>query len=122
MVLEHLTRNDDLLARADTWIRAHLALPFRLSELSRAAATSPRTLHRRFHTVLGMSPLRFAQRLRMDVARNLLETTTVPVDEIASRVGYADVAAFRRLFRRHIGLTPGTARGNLRPRPSATSS
>jgi transcriptional regulator GlxA family with amidase domain len=116
MVLEHLARNDDLVARADTWLRANLASPFRLRELARAVATSPRTLNRHFHKVIGMSPLRFAQRLRTDVARNLLETTNLPVDEVAAHVGYTDTAAFRRLFRRHTGVTPGAARRQLRSR------
>jgi transcriptional regulator GlxA family with amidase domain len=110
MVLEHLARTDDLVTRADAWIRAHLDRPFQLTELAKAVATSPRTLNRRFHAVVGTSPLRFARRIRGDVARNLLETTTLAVDDVAGRVGYSDVPAFRRLFRRHAGVTPGAAR------------
>lgn len=116
MVLEHLARSDDLVTRADTWIRAHLGEPFRLTELAKAVATSPRTLNRRFHAVVGTSPLRFARRIRGDVARNLLETTDLGVDDAAGRVGYSDVPAFRRLFHRHAGVTPAAARrGRRRP-------
>jgi transcriptional regulator GlxA family with amidase domain len=117
MVLEHLARSDDLVARADTWIRANLAQPFRLRDLAQAVAASPRTLSRHFHAVVGTSPLRFARRIRADVARNLLETTNLPVDTVAGRVGYSDVPAFRRLFRRHAGVTPGAARRERRRRP-----
>lgn len=110
MVLEHLARSDDLVTRADAWIRAHLGEPFRLTELAQAVAASPRTLNRRFHAAVGTSPLRFARRIRGDVARNLLETTNLAVDDVAGRVGYSDVPAFRRLFRRHSGVTPSAAR------------
>ncbi len=116
MVLEHLARSDDLVARADVWIRANVAKPFRLRDLAQAVAASPRTLNRHFHAVVGTSPLRFARRIRTDVARNLLETTNLSVDTVAGRVGYSDVPAFRRLFRRHAGVTPGAARRERRRR------
>lgn len=59
---------------------------------------------------LGQSPQQFVRRLRMERAVHLLETTQHPVDEIAARVGYADPAAFRRVFRSEIGETPRSRR------------
>jgi transcriptional regulator GlxA family with amidase domain len=120
MVLEHLASSDDIVARADAWVRANLGSPFRLPDLAHAVGASPRTLNRHFHAVVGMSPLRFARRLRMEAARNLLETTNIPVDALADRVGYTDVAAFRRLFRRYLGVPPGAARRELRSRLART--
>jgi transcriptional regulator GlxA family with amidase domain len=53
-----------------------------------------------------MTPLGFVQRVRVTHAAHLLETTRLSVEEVAARVGYADAAAFRRIFRRHTGASP----------------
>lgn len=55
---------------------------------------------RRTSTVYGMSPIQFVQRIRIETARYLLETTRLPVDEIARQVGYAEASTLRRLMRR----------------------
>ena len=82
----------------------------RSDEMARATATSPRTLARKIEKALGTTPLRFAQRLRVAQAVHLLETTRRSVDEVAARVGYADAAAFRRVFRRETGEAPRARR------------
>lgn len=61
-----------------------------------------------------MTPQRFVQRVRVAHAVHLLDTTRASVDEVAARVGYADAAAFRRIFRRHTGDRPRERRG-VRP-------
>jgi transcriptional regulator GlxA family with amidase domain len=82
--------------------------------MARATATSTRTLARRLEKALGTTPQRFAQRLRIARAVQLLETTQESVDEIAARVGYADPAAFRRIFRRESGESPRERRARSR--------
>jgi transcriptional regulator GlxA family with amidase domain len=57
-----------------------------------------------------IDPLHFAHDLRVARALHLLETTRQSIDEIGARVGYADAAAFRRIFRRETGETPHTRR------------
>jgi len=83
--------------------------------MARATATSARTLARRVTAALGSTPQRFAQRLRIAKAAHLLETTHRSIEQIAAEVGYADAAAFRRIFRRETGDTPRTRRA--RPAP-----
>ncbi len=50
-----------------------------------------------------MTPMELVQRVRVAHASHLLETTQASVEEVAERVGYADAAAFRRVFRRYAG-------------------
>ncbi|MFN7135278.1 MAG: GlxA family transcriptional regulator, partial [Myxococcales bacterium] len=106
MVLDHLRRFDPLLRTLEEFVEANLDRQVSLDELARAAATSPRTLARKLEASMGMSPQRFVQRVRVEHAAHLLETTRESVEEIAARVGYADPAAFRRIFRRHTGDSP----------------
>jgi predicted transcriptional regulator len=54
--------------------------------------------------------LAYVQALRVEEAKQMLETGSAPVDVIAREVGYEDSASFRRLFRRLAGMTPGEYR------------
>ncbi len=126
MVMQHLQRSDPTLRSLERFISRNIDRQLTLAELARAAATSPRTLARRVHEGLGMTPLELVQRMRVAHAAHLLETTHASVEEIAARVGYADAAAFRRVFRRHLGETPRgalpRANASLSPRREAADS
>ncbi|MHA7632978.1 GlxA family transcriptional regulator [Corallococcus sp. M7] len=106
MVMEHLRVSDPALRSVERFIAANLGRQLSLEELARAAATSPRTLARRVQAGMGMTPLEFVQRVRVAHATHLLETTRDSVDDVAARVGYADAAAFRRVYRRYAGESP----------------
>ncbi len=69
-----------------------------------------RTFLRRFKAATGMTPTDYCQHIRVGKARELLEFTRRPVDQIAWSVGYEDASAFRRLFQRIMGLSPGEYR------------
>ena len=117
MVMDHLRSFDPLLRPLEEFVAANVDRQLSLDELARAVGTSPRTLARRVRAAIAMTPQRFVQRLRVMHAAHLLETTRESVEEVAARVGYADAAAFRRIFRRHAGETPrgrGAASGRSR--------
>ncbi|TAA20103.1 GlxA family transcriptional regulator [Pseudoxanthomonas winnipegensis] len=106
MVMEHLRVADPALEKVERFIIDNLDRQILLKELADVAAVSPRTLARRLHAGLGMTPNEWVQRLRISYATHLLETSDLRVDDIAARVGYADPAAFRRVFRRFSGESP----------------
>jgi transcriptional regulator GlxA family with amidase domain len=54
------------------------------------------------------------QTLRIEEAKQLLETSQQPTEEVGASVGYEDPAFFRRLFRRHTGVTPARYRQRFR--------
>ncbi|WPB75705.1 helix-turn-helix domain-containing protein [Archangium violaceum] len=110
MVLNHLGSSDPVIRQLESFVISNMERQSTIHEMARATATSPRTLARRVAKGLGMTPQQFAQRLRVAQAVHLLETTQHPVDEVAARVGYADPAAFRRVFRRETGETPRARR------------
>ena len=100
------TTRDSALARAIEHLEKQVDQPYALAAVARAAAVSPRTLLRHFQEALGHSPLDHLHRLRCERARLLLEITLEGIPAIAQSCGYADPAAFRRIFTRHVGLTP----------------
>lgn len=110
MVLDHLRSADPVVQTLERFIAANMQRQVTVAQMARATATSPRTLARKLEKALGTTPLRFAQRMRVAQAVHLLETTQRSVDEIAARVGYADAAAFRRVFRRETGDAPRARR------------
>jgi transcriptional regulator GlxA family with amidase domain len=65
-----------------------------------------RTLKRRFKAATGLPLIEYLQNLRIEHGKHLLESTSLPVEEVSARVGYADASFFRRLFKRLAGLTP----------------
>jgi transcriptional regulator GlxA family with amidase domain len=65
-----------------------------------------RTLERRVRVATGIVPSRFVQRLRLEHATHLVETSDLGLSEIAEKVGYRDATTLRRLLRRHVDVNP----------------
>jgi len=82
-----------------------------LPELAARAALSRSAFAARFQRLLGVSPGQYLAELRMAEAQRLLRDADLSVVQIGERVGYATEAAFRRAFRRIIGVPPGALRG-----------
>jgi transcriptional regulator GlxA family with amidase domain len=81
-----------------------------------AAAKIPeRSIKRRFKAATGVTLIEHVQRLRIEEAKRRLELGDDPVDDISAEVGYDEPAFFRRLFKRHTGLTPSEYRRLFKP-------
>lgn len=104
------------LAHAIARLEARVEQPYDLRALADAVSVSPRTLLRHFQQELGHSPLDHLHGLRCARARVLLEITLESIPSIAQACGYADPAAFRRIFMRHTGMTPSDYRERHRLR------
>lgn len=91
-------------------MEAHLDQPYSLDRLAEAASVSTRTLLRHFQQELSQSPLDHLHGLRCARARVMLEVTLESVPSIAVACGYADPAAFRRIFVRYTGMAPSEYR------------
>lgn len=108
--LQFTGHGDELVARGQVWLQEQLVQPFSLDAMARALHTSERTLMRRFRAALGDTPLHTLQRLRLHAARRLLETSSLGLEAIVEQVGYTDLSAFRRLFKREFSCSPGEYR------------
>ena len=101
---------DTAVRSAQDWIAAHFSVANPLEEMIRHSGLTERTFKRRFTSALGISPLSYVQRLRIEEAKRRLERTDMSVDEISWQVGYEEPAFFRRLFKRVTGLAPAAYR------------
>ncbi len=96
------------------WARARLAEPLTVEAMARHAAVSPRTFARRFRAETGTTPLQWLLGRRVLAARQLLEESDLPVEEIALRSGFGDAASLRAHFRRATSTTPTAYRRTFR--------
>lgn len=105
-----LTHGDAAVLRVQHWLQATQAKDIALSTLAAQARLEERTFLRRFRKATGMTSTEYCQRLRTGRARELLQFGSETIDRIAWEVGYGDAGAFRTVFTRIVGLSPGDYR------------
>ncbi|WP_082772749.1 helix-turn-helix domain-containing protein [Actinoplanes sp. TFC3] len=67
---------------------------------------SIRTFTRRFRAEVGMTPVQWLTRQRLEHARRLLETTDLPVDRVATEAGFGTAASLRQHLTNTTGVAP----------------
>lgn len=106
----NLAHGDELVLQIQHWLQQHYAEPHSVTAMAERSQLSERTFLRRFHKATGLKPTEYVQSLRVGKAREQLEFSKDSVNEIAWKVGYEDPGAFRKIFQRIIGLSPGDYR------------
>ena len=101
---------DAVIARCQTWIAEHYPEPNPVRSMVRLSGLAERTFKRRFQQATGMPPLEYVHALRIEEAKQMLESGDLPIEAIANEVGYEDAGYFSRLFRRKVNLTPAQYR------------
>jgi transcriptional regulator GlxA family with amidase domain len=101
---------DRLIIECQKWLSDHYAERDPVMEMIRQTGLSRRSFGRRFQAATGHAPLEYVQRVRIEEAKQQLETDGRGIDRISAEVGYSDVASFRRLFKRMVGETPAAYR------------
>jgi len=90
-----------------------------LNDIARACGTNRNTLNKQFKQATGETVMEYVIRLRVRQACQLLQDTTLPITEIAERIGYVDVTHFGRIFRKHTQFAPSEYRARHK-RPGST--
>ncbi|WP_394779044.1 GlxA family transcriptional regulator [Undibacterium sp.] len=104
-----------VIERARRWLNQRLDSNsgWDIAGLATHCNISSRTLLRRFHETLGVSPAQYVQQLRVERGKALLETTLLSHEEIAGRCGYSDVSTFSKIFKQQARLTPAAYRSRF---------
>ncbi|ATE59814.1 GlxA family transcriptional regulator [Thauera sinica] len=88
------------------WLEQNLHQPLDLAGIAAQAATSVRTLSRRFQEQVGTTPMQWLLAARIRQARALLETTSLDIERIAAAAGFGSATALRAHFQRAVGTSP----------------
>jgi len=108
--------HDPGLAPVLDWMREQMAGPLTVTAIARHANLTERTLIRHFRAVTGTTPIKWLTAQRIQRARELLETGTLPVEAVGEAVGLGAPANFRRHFIQAAGVTPSAYRRTFNAR------
>lgn len=106
--------SDPVVGPALVQLHEQPARPWTLAELAKAISTSRTVLAERFTEMVGVPPMAYLARWRMQLASEQLTHGSAKVATIASQVGYESEAAFSRAFKRETGTSPATWRRKRR--------
>ncbi len=96
------------------WMAAHLHEDLRVEVLADWMNMSPRTFARVYRSRCGVTPAKAVEMLRLEAARRLLESGTLPIKRVAALTGLSDEQTLRRAFLRVLGVAPGDYRERFR--------
>ncbi len=109
-LLRALSQADSTIAKIQSYILENLQDDFCIEKLAAMAAMSARNFTRVFVREMHMTPTEFIQKARVDRARLLLETSSLPMKTVAYHSGFGSVRNMRFLFNEKLGVTPSEYR------------
>jgi len=99
--------HDDFpIVRAQEYIEAHYNLKLTVEEIADKVGIARRTFERRFKRATSNTVVEYLQRVKIEVAKQQLETGRKTVNEVMYEVGYTDTKAFREVFKKVTGMSP----------------
>ena len=97
--------DDEAIAKVQEWMEANYHTSIIIDELGEQFGMTTRTFKRRFKAATNDSPNSFLQKIRIEAAKNQLAMTRNSSQVIIWNIGYEDISSFRRLFKKHVGMT-----------------
>ena len=97
---------DEMVQKAQAYIEKNPEEKISVEHLSSKFAVGRRNFDRRFIKATGNTPVEYAQRVKIEMAKKAFETSRKTVNEVMYEVGYSDVKAFREVFRKITGMSP----------------
>lgn len=106
--------HDETIVEAQEWLMENYHKPINIQHLSKSLGLSNRTFNRRFKQALGITTSEFLQKQRLTVAKDLLRTSNLSINEIAAQTGHQDSSYFCARFKAFMGQTPLAYRKSVR--------
>lgn len=98
--------SDEEVRKAQLHLESNLSEKVNIDELATSLSISRRNFDRRFIKATGNTPIEYQQRVKIEIAKKTLESGRKTINEVMYDVGYADIKAFRDLFKKITGLSP----------------
>ncbi len=103
-------QEDAVISDAQVWAADNYAISSPVAAMAARSGLTERSFLRRFRKATGQTPVEYIQTLRVEEAKQMLETTDLPIDDIAAEVGYTEPSSFRNAFRKYVGMPASTYR------------
>ncbi|MFK5913733.1 MAG: AraC family transcriptional regulator, partial [Woeseiaceae bacterium] len=100
------------IARAVTSIHSQPEYDWSVKKIAQGVSLSPSRFSARFTETMGITPMVYVARWRMYLASKLLNDTHLGLEQVSTKVGYENIAAFSRAFKKYVGSPPGVWRKN----------
>ncbi len=113
-LLQVYSLENSIAGRLHPWLIRHLAQTLSVEELAEQSNMSVRNFTRVFLKETGLTPAKFVEKLRIEVARKYLEDSDLTLDEIAVKCGLGGMMSMRRTFMRHMMVSPSDYRRSVR--------
>lgn len=97
---------DAVISQCQVWVAEHYDRPSPVNQMMAQSGLSERSFKRRFKQATGMTPMEYVLTLRLEEAKQILETSDIPIEAVAEAVGYQDAGFFGRKFLDRVGMTP----------------
>lgn len=104
--LAELSGEEPIFSSLLEWIRTHLSERLTVEQMADHCAMSPRNFSRAFVRAIGVSPAKAVERLRLEAARERVENSREPIEQVATATGFSDPERMRRAFIRAFGQPP----------------
>lgn len=101
---------DGEILRVQHWLEQHFAQALVIDDVALRFGFGVRNFKRRFKEATGYTPIGYVQTLRLERAKQMLESTRMTLESITYAVGYEDSNSFRRLFQQRVGMLPAAYR------------
>jgi len=111
---EVLPSSDAELAAAVRFIADNAKSTLQVSDVLREVSASRRSLEQKFRAVLRHGIAEEMRRVHVELAKDLLVTTAMPIAEVAEQSGFTSAQALSRIFRKEMGCSPGAFRERAR--------
>ena len=105
---------NSIAGKLHPWLIRHLAEGLSVEHLAKHSNMSIRNFTRVFLKETGITPAKFVEQLRIEVARKYLEDSDLTMDQIAGKCGFGGMISMRRTFMRHMMVSPSDYRRSFR--------
>jgi transcriptional regulator GlxA family with amidase domain len=101
-----LQHEEDAVLMAQRHLNTHFAEPLNIANLSQMTGLPETALISRFKTATGIAPRHYLDLVRMDETKKLLHVSSTEIPHMAKKIGFGDLNAFKRMFKRLVGISP----------------
>lgn len=113
-LLEIYRQENSMGGKLYTWMIRHLEEDLSIEHLAQHSNMSVRNFARVFLKETGVTPAKFVEKVRVEVARRYLEDSDLSIDQIAEKCGLGGLISMRRTFIRHMNMSPSDYRRSFR--------